>query len=463
MNDKRKTVDQINAYYGKVPPQATEVEEVVLAGLMSYNESYDKVCTIIKPEHFYREEHKTIYQTIITLVDQHKPYDMYMVTAELRTQCKLDEIGGQMYLIEISRKAILSSHLEHHARIIAQKFMQRELIRIGSETVENGFNDEIEFYDQLIQLKNKFEAIENGSTSGNGGRSQMEVLSSAIIDIEKDCSNVESGRPPGIGTGLSLLNKHTGGWRETNLIIIAARPGVGKTSLALHFAKVASKAGTFVNFYGLEMTSEDLMRIIIAGESNVNRSDIRDGRVQQEDWNAINVSASTIEKLPILWYDVSGLTTNQIAVNTRQNVKKGQCGLIIIDYLQLLNPNDKKVNREQQISDMTRTLKRTALEMKVPIILLSQLNREASEGKPQLHHLRESGAIEQDADIVIFPWREDEKYQLTIAKNRRGVTGTFEIQVNEEMTHFDNFYSDYLSPVPKSDPNNRTESNNIPF
>jgi replicative DNA helicase len=457
MNEKRNILQEINAYYGKVPPQATEVEEAVLAGLMLDNDSFGKISSILKSDYFYKESNRIIFDTIASLVTQSKPYDLIMVTQELKTNNQLDEVGGVFGLTTISRNVVLSSHIEHHARIVAQKYFQRKLILIGTETVQNGFDDTIEFDEQLHQLRTKIEEIENVSISSNGGRSQFDVLTSAIVEMEKDCENVANGRPPGIGTGLSLLNKHTGGWRDTNLIIIAARPGIGKTSLALHFTKVASKMGTFVNFYGLEMTSEDLMRIIISGESDVNRSSIRDGRLEESDWDSINESSSRIEKLPVMWYDVSGITTNQIAVNTRHNVKRGQCGLVVIDYLQLLNPNDKKVNREQQISDMTRTLKRTALENKVPIILLSQLNREASEGKPQLHHLRESGAIEQDADIVIFPWKEDEKYQLTIAKNRRGVTGTFEIQVNEEMTHFDNFHPDFVYPVPKNNSNSRIE------
>ena len=202
---------------------------------------------------------------------------------------------------------------------------------------------------------------------------------------------------------------------------------------------MAAKAGSFVNFYGLEMKSSDLMRILISGESSVNRLNLRDGQIDNNDWTAINRSLTNFEKLPIIWNDYAGLTSSRIKSNTIRNRKAGKCDLIIIDYLQLVKPTDKKAIREQQISEISRTLKEIALSENIPVICLSQLNRAAANEKPQLHHLRESGAIEQDADIVIFPWRNetDNRFYISIAKNRRGTCGDFEIFANEEMTRFD--------------------------
>lgn len=425
---------------GKIPPQAIDVEEAVLGALMLQSDAFHAVRSILKPESFYKEEHRKIFSVINELASKEKPIDLLVVTRLLKDRGELEEVGGPLYITQLTSRVASAAHIEHHSRIIAQKFIQRELIRIGSETVSLGFEDTLDLEDQLENLKSKVNEIENISCSSNTGKSQFDVLRETVIEIEQDCGNEKSGKPAGINTGFSILNQSTGGWRKTNLIIIAARPGVGKTSLALHFAKVAAQNGQWINFYGLEMTSEDLMRIVISSESGVSRSDIRDGKLQEDQWDQINLSAGKLEKLPIIWYDNAGITAGQINANTRRNSKRGRCDLVIIDYLQLMSPTDKKASREQQVSEITRNLKRTGLEAKVPIICLSQLNREASEGKPQLHHLRESGAIEQDADVVIFPWRDqDENYQLTIAKNRRGKKGTFQIIANEEMTCFDNY------------------------
>lgn len=428
-----------------LPPQATEVEEIVLAGLMTDYEAFYKTVSILSPASFYNDKHRMIYESIQKLATAGKPHDLIMVTEDLKTSGKLDAVGGAYAVTQICSKSVRSYNIEHHAKIVAQTFIQRELIRIGRETVTQGFDGTLDINDQIDGLKAKLNEIENIAFASNGGKQQIDVLSAAFIEIEQDCINEQSGKPAGISTGLTILNQSTGGWRDTNLIILAARPGIGKTSLALYFAKMAAKSGHWVNFYGLEMTSEDLMRIMISGESGVSRSDLRDGKLQEQQWDEINTVAGNLEKLPIIWYDDAGINANQINANTRKNVKRGRCDMLVIDYLQLMSTTDKRLNREQQISDITRTLKRTALEMKIPIICLAQLNREASEGRPQLHHLRESGAIEQDADIVIFPWRDqDEKYQMTIAKNRRGKTGTFEIWANEEMTKFDNMNPNFI-------------------
>lgn len=455
--------------HGKVPPQATEVEAVLLAGIMTDWESYEKVAPLITQESFYLDHNKIIYAAIQSLAKRGRPTDMVMVTQELRDTGRLEEVGGPLAIAQITNKSFLAHSIEDTAKIVAQKFIQRELIRIGMETVQAGFDDTTDIEDQLVALKTKLDEVENIAISTHPGNSQVDTLSGAIREIEEDCANFKVGKPAGVPTGLSLLDIMTGGWRKTNLIILAARPGIGKTSLALHFAKVAARAGEWVNFYGLEMTSTDLMRIQISGECDVRRSDIRDGRLQDQDWDQINMAATRLEKLPIVWYDNAGITVAQIKANTKRNIKRGRCKLVVIDYLQLMTPTDKKnPSREQQISEITGSLKRLALEMKIPIICLSQLNRDASEREPALHHLRESGAIEQDADVVVMPWREEKIYKISILKNRRGSLGKFNITANEEMTRFSNGESSnqqnpppYQQPVPG--PDNRIQPNEIPF
>jgi replicative DNA helicase len=457
MNPKNNTTNQIQM--DGVPPQAIEAEEIVLGGLLLDSEAYSRIANILSnPDCFYKEDHRIVFKAIQKLAQSGKPTDPIMVGTELARTGELEAAGGRYGLTMLTKNIARATNIEHHARIVAQTFIQRELIRIGWETARSGFDNSLDIEEQLTNLRNKFTEIENIAISTHTGKTQIDVLSGSIQEIEEDCRRTESGKPAGITTGLKILNRNTGGWRDTNLVILAARPGVGKTSLALHFAIKAAQAGTWVNFYGLEMTSEDLMRIMIAAESGVDRTSLRDGKVSEEEWSRINKATTKLERLPILWYDNAGITSAQINANTRRNKKKGRCGLVIIDYLQLMTPTDKKANREQQVSEISRTLKKTALEMKVPILCLSQLNREASEGKPQLHHLRESGAIEQDADVVIFPWWDEEaRYQITVAKNRRGTCGTFEIAANEQMTHFSDLDQSSVMPIIHN-PNNRIEA-----
>ena len=441
----KNKIDEINFAYGKIPPQAIDIEEVVIGSLMLEADAIHKVTGIITGESFYNEEHRKIFEVIKSLADSGKPIDILTVTRSLMEKNILDEIGGPVFVTQLTSRVASAAHLEYHARIIQQLHVQRELIKIGTETVSEAYQDGTDIEDLLTSLKQKISAIEDSTLGTNTGQSHFNVIRETIKEIEKDCVQARAGKQPGITTGLKTLNNATGGWRNTNLVIVAARPGIGKTSLALHFAKMAARSGKWVNFYGLEMKSSDLMRIMLSGESSVNRTRLRDGYIDTKEWNSIHSSLATFENLPVIWNDYAGLTSSQIRSNTIRNRKAGKCDLIIIDYLQLVKPFDKKAIREQQISEISRTLKEIALTENIPVICLSQLNRAAAGEKPQLHHLRESGAIEQDADIVIFPFRNetDNRFYLSIAKNRRGTCGDFEIFANEEMTGFSNHASEF--------------------
>lgn len=435
-NRKPNTIEQLNHYYGKVPPQAIDTEEAVLGALMLEEDAYLKVSHIIDEISFYKEEHKKILLAIKFLNTSGKQIDLLTVTQRLKDSGQLDEVGGPLYITQLTSRVASATHIEHHARIIQQKFIQRELIRIGSELTNDSFDDSQDIEEIIEGLKGKLIEIDNYSIGQNSGKLQSFVLQKAIREIELDCAEQLLGHSPGITTGLCDLNRMTGGWRNSNLVILASRPGVGKTSLALHFALSAAKAGKWVNFYGLEMSDSDLMRIVLSAESGVNRTSIKDGKLTDSDWMKIDKSLAEFENLPIIWNDFSGITANYIRSLTAKHRKAGRCDLVIVDYVQLITVADKKVNREQQIADISRTLKKTALSENVPIIALAQLNREAEGKKPELSHLRESGSLEQDADIVIFPWIEDRNYKVTIAKNRRGKVGTIQIQPNSEMTKF---------------------------
>jgi replicative DNA helicase len=423
---------------GKIPPQAIDVEEAVIGALMLEREAYQTVQAILRTECFYKEEHKKIFTVIKELASKGNPIDLLVVTQALKNRGELDEVGGPLYITQITSRVASAAHIEYHVRIITQKYLQRELGLIGSRLISASYDDNEDIETILSNHKMNISEIEGYSLSSNAGGSQAEVCRNAIVEIEKDCQTFKEGKIPGITTGFRELDYSTGGWRATNLIVLAARPGVGKTSLALHFAINAARAGSWVNFYSLEMKKEDLFRILLSGESGVNRSDIRDGTLNDPDWILINKAVKRLENLPLTWYDYAGITPAQIKSNTAKNRKKGKCDLVIVDYLGLVTPTDKRAIREQQISEMSRTFKGIALNENIPFIILSQLNREASNEKPQLHHLRESGAIEQDADIVIFPYRKKEgnSFIITVAKNRRGANGSFEILANDDMTVF---------------------------
>ena len=421
---------------GKIPPHAIDVEKAVLGALILEPDAIQKVSGIIDTGSFYLCIHQKIFSVVKSLSELNKPIDLLIVTNRLRELGQLDNIGGPIYLTQLTNLVASAAHIEHHARIIYQKYLQREIIKIGLETKIEASEENADIDELINNLKQRVSSLDDYSAGSNIGKLQAVVLEESILEIEKDCMAFERGIQPGITTGLMELDVALGGWRDTNFIILASRPGIGKTSLALHFAKVAALSGKWVNFHGLEMNASDLMRILISAESGIKRTTIRDGQLTNTDWNKLNKSSAILEKLPIIWNDFAGITVAQIKSITLKNKKAGKCDLVIIDYLQLVNTLDKKQNREQQIAEISRNLKRLALSVNIPVIALCQLNREAENGKPQLHHLRESGSLEQDADIVIFPWRDDDKYCLTISKNRRGITGTIEIFANDEMTEF---------------------------
>jgi replicative DNA helicase len=414
---------------------------------MLSGEAFHKINGIIDTVSFYKDEHQKIFNHIKFLSDKDRPIDLITVTQSLKDSQELDEVGGPAYITQITSRVASSANIEFHAKIIQQKFIQRELIRIGTETTTIAYDDNEDIEIMINNLRQSISTIDDYFAGNNTGKSQSEVIKEAIIDIEKDCIEVKQGRQPGINTGFFELNKLTGGWRNSNFIVLASRPSVGKTSLGLHFLKSVTKQNKWVNIYGLEMPSRDLMRVLISSESKVSRTEITNGFDDDSNWVKINNSLSRLEKMKVIWYDYADITSGQIKSNTIRNRKNGKCDFILIDYIQLVTPADNKKIREQQISEISRGLKKLALSENIPIMALAQLNREAENNKPLLSHLRESGSLEQDSDIVIFPWvdKETEQFNLILAKNRRGRIGKFEINRNNEMTDFGDvsFHNEY--------------------
>lgn len=455
--------------FGKIPPQAVEVEEAVLGALMLERDAFFTVSGIIEARSFYKDEHQIIFEVIKDLASHEKPIDLLTVTRELMDRSILNKVGGPLYITELTSKVASAAHIEYHSRIIAQKFIQREMIRISSEIQAKAFDETIDVEDLIYFSGKAIDEVVNNIGTVDTGTPTMAVIAQACKEIEIDCMNAAAGKVTGITTGFRTLDEFIGGWKPGTLTIIASRPGIGKTSLALHFAKIAALNKCWVNFFSMEMSKTDLVKILISGQSGINRSKIRDGKLESYDWDKLNRSIGKLENLSIVWNDRAGINVNQIKAAIRKNKKAGRCDLVILDYLQLVAPTDKKLIREQQIAEISRILKEITLNENIPVICLSQLNREAEHEEPKPSHLRESGAIEQDADIILFPWRPgyngqtsngqpipENEIKMIIGKNRRGRRGSFKIYANEEMTQFSE--SDFEAFVPREyNPNEFTE------
>lgn len=422
--------------YGKIPPQAVEAEEAVLGATLLEPGVIDLISPIIDTPIFYKESHQRIFEVIKTISAKKEPIDLITVTQELRNSGLLEEIGGPAYITQLTRRVASAAHVESHARIIAQKYYLRESIRLANETIRLAFEDEdIELI--ASTWKQNSESLDNIFTVTNTGSHIKQVLIDTVTEIEKDCKAIEQKKSAGIPTGFPSLDLISGGWRSGNLIVLAARPGVGKTSFALSFALAAARNGYWVNIFSLEMNKEDLARILMSTESNVYRSRIRDGNLNQTDWQQINSAVGRLEKLPIIFRDAAGLTVSQIKSAIQRNRKNGRCDFAIVDYLQLVKSQQPKALRELEVSEVSRTLKTTALNEGIPILALSQLNRESEKkAGPQLSDLRESGAIEQDSDMVIFLMNDEKAIRVQIAKHRRGRLGDFNVYHDGQMTKF---------------------------
>jgi len=417
-----------------IPPQAIEVEAAVLGALMLEAEAFEQVEGILSPDSFYRDEHRIIFETILKLKKDKKPVDLITVTQSIKNSGKLDQVTPP-FITGLTRNVVSAANIEHHARIIAEKYYLRETIRNANEIINlANQSEDVETIGQV--WKQSAESLNSVFTIADTGSHVSTVLKETIKDIEADCAATKGKQTPGIKTGFHSLDFNTGGWRNGNLIVLASRPGIGKTSFALHFALEAAKAGKWVNIFSLEMNKEDLARIILASESEIYRSDIRDGQLKESDWQKINKAVGRLEKLPIIFRDAAGMTVQQIRSAIHQNRKKGKCDFAIVDYLQLVRSQSSKAIRELEVSEISRTLKTAALTENIPIMALSQLNRDAEGKIPSLSNLRESGAIEQDADIVIFLSPDEDTIRLTIAKHRRGKLGEFNVFHNGQMTRF---------------------------
>lgn len=411
---RKSSLDLSTMVYGKVPPQAKDLEEAVLGAIMLEKSAFDVVAEILKPECFYIDAHQRIFKVMQGLQQKNQPIDILTVVEELRTREELETVGGPYFVTRLTNSVVSSANIEAHGRIILQKFIQRELIRISGEIISDSYEDSTDVFDLLDEAEGKLFEITNNHLRKNFDKID-DVLVKTVQRIEDMRHKNED--ITGVPTGFPTLDKVTYGWQNTDLIILAARPSVGKTAFALNLARNAALnplKPTGVAFFSLEMSAGQLVQRILSAESEIWLEKIARGKLEEHEMKQLY--AKGIQRLstaPIFIDDTAALNIFELRAKCRRLKNKHNVGLIIIDYLQLMSgATGGNTNREQEISNISRNLKGLAKELQVPIIALSQLSRAVESRKegnkiPQLSDLRESGAIEQDADMVMFLYRPE--------------------------------------------------------
>ncbi|MBR2501375.1 MAG: replicative DNA helicase [Rikenellaceae bacterium] len=456
----REAFEALTEIGGTLPPQATELEEAVLGALMLDKDSIVTVQEFITPDAFYDPIHRTVYKAIEDLSRELKPIDLYTVTERLKSEGQLKEVGGAPYLAQLTQKVGSAAHVEFHAKIIAQKYVQRELIRSSTEIQRMSYDESKDVTDLIGFAEQEIFRVAEGHVK----RSVMDaksVLAKTLKSIEEAGKNKDSFS--GVPSGFVGIDRETLGWQPSDLVILAARPAMGKTAFVLTMARnITVDHERPVAFFSLEMSAEQLMKRLIIAESGLDGTSVKSGKLTPEQWRHLEVSTKPLSSAPLYIDDTPALSIFEFRSKARRLKMHNNIQLIVIDYLQLMTTGESsaKGNREQEVATISRTLKAIAKELNVPIIALSQLSRQTElrggNKRPQLSDLRESGAIEQDADIVAFIHRpeyygmtEDENGQSTagmaefiLAKHRNGSVGTINLRFRKEQARFLDYDAD---------------------
>lgn len=442
---------------GKLPPQAVDLEEVVLGAMMIDKKGVDEVIDILQPEAFYKESHQLIFNSIISLFEKQEPVDIKTVSFQLKKDGNLNTVGGDYYLIELSQKVSSSAHIEFHSRIILQKFIQRKLISISNEIIEDSYDETSDVFDLLDKAESRIYDISQRNLKKNTQSAEDLVLAAKkkIEEISK-----KEGLS-GIASGFGEIDRLTSGWQPSDLIIVAARPGMGKTAFTLSMARNISVENNMpVAFFSLEMSAIQLITRLISSETGLNSEKLRTGKLEKFEWELLNVKVTNLENAPLYIDDTPSLSIFELRAKARRLSSQFGIKLIVVDYLQLmtLGSSQKSGNREQEISTISRNLKALAKELDIPIIALSQLSRavelRGGTKRPILSDLRESGAIEQDADIVSFlyrpeyykidEWDDEERSpalgqaEFIVAKHRNGGLSSIKLKFINSLGKFEN-------------------------
>lgn len=463
VRNRKPNVDTL--VYGKVPPQAPELEEAVLGASMLEKDTFAQVLEIIQSEEcFYVDAHQKIYAAMRRLFDKGTPVDLLTITEELRKTNELEIVGGAYYLTRLTMSVLSSAHVEAHARIVMEKFIQRELIRISGSVISDAYEDSTDVFDLLDKAESGLYEITDKHLRKNF-RSLQDVLVKTMNEIDENRNKTDD--ITGVPSGFAALDRLTAGWQKTDLIILAARPSVGKTAFALNLAmNAAMNPGKAfpVAVFSLEMGAGQIVKRMLSAVSEVHMEAITRGKMAEHEFIQMTQRMVKLSQAKIFLDDQAALNIFELRAKARRLKQKHDIQMILIDYLQLMQASvDKSGNREQEISKISRDLKALAKELEVPIIALSQLNRSVETRKeskvPQLSDLRESGAIEQDADLVMFLYRPEYhgihndamgetiegETQIHIAKHRNGSTGMEKVRFIKEYQKFVDMEEDRFS------------------
>ena len=460
----------------KLPPQAVDLEEFVLGALMLEKGAINNVAEILTPQSFYKDSHVSVYEAIQNLSSGTNPIDIMTVTEELKRMGKLDLVGGAYFVAGLTSRVASAANIEYHARIIQQKYLQRELIRISGETLRDAFEDSIDVYDLLNDAERRLFEVSQSNVR-KGMEDMPKLLSKALKQIESAAQSTSS--VTGVPSGFTALDRVTNGWQKSDLLILAARPAMGKTAFVLSMARNAAVDYKMpVAIFSLEMASVQLVSRLISAETELDAKKLKTGRLEKYEWEQLHSRIRKLENAPLYIDDTAGISVFEFRAKARRLKKERNIEMIIIDYLQLMTAgSDHKGNREQEIGAISRALKGVAKELDVPIIALSQLSRgvetRGTTRIPQLSDLRESGSIEQDADMVMFIYRPeyygitvDEannsvigKAEIIIAKHRSGSTGLVPLRFIDKLAKFTDW--DSFESMDNVQYNNLAQSNDF--
>jgi replicative DNA helicase len=437
----------------RVPPHSIQAEQSVLGGLMLDNQSWDQVADRIGEQDFYRREHRLIFRSVVSLAEKSQPFDVITLSEELESHNTLSDAGGLAYLGSLAKDTPSAANIRAYADIVREHSVLRQLIRVGTEIADSGFNTEGNSSTDLLDTAERkvFEIAEQGARGGGGFEPIKSLLTKAVDRIE---TLFEKDDPiTGLSTGFTDLDKMTSGLQPADLVIIAGRPSMGKTALSMNIAEnIAINSGKPVAVFSMEMPGESLAMRMMSSLGRIDQHRVRTGSLEDDEWPRLTSAVSILAEARMHIDDTPALSPTEVRARARRLMREeGELGLIMVDYLQLMQVSGSAENRTNEISIISRSLKALAKELNVPVVALSQLNRsleQRTNKRPIMSDLRESGAIEQDADLVLFIYR-DEVYneespdkgmaEIIIGKQRNGPIGTLKLTFLGQYTKFENF------------------------
>ncbi len=458
VTSKSNLLNEALLEHGKVPPQAVDLEEAVLGAMMLEKDAVTAVIDILTPAVFYKEAHQKIFSAIHRLFEKSEPIDILTVTQELKSAGELDMIGGPYYITMLTSRIASAANVEYHARIIQQKYIQRELIKISSDIIRDAYEDTTDVFNLLDKAEQNLFSVSETNLRRNY-EDMPSLVKQAIEDIESARNADTHFR--GVPSGYTELDRITSGWQKSDLIILAARPSMGKTAFALSIARnIAVDHDMPVAVFSLEMSAVQLVTRLISAETEIPAGKLKQGELADHEWHQLNSKINNLVDAKIFIDDTPALSIFELRAKCRRLKQQHDIQMVFIDYLQLMSgSDDNRGNREQEISKISRSLKALAKELDIPVLALSQLsrnveNRPGQAKRPILSDLRESGAIEQDADLVMFIYRpeyykldtfEDETpteglAEIIIAKHRNGAVGDVRLKFVKHLAKFEDYF-----------------------